>query len=160
MRISDWSSDVCSSDLDSALGLPCPRIHRSSVPPLTPMAWQSCLRDRSVCGQVLRHKACFNRMRNTLGTLSFGAVAMMSSMRHVWGAREDGKMKDRNGFTDDNAREPRQRLSERDMAMFLRRMANDAISHANGLGSIARMLERNCRPVRLDEAARGVIARA
>src|SRR3546814_9662713 len=81
-------------------------------------------------------------MRNTLGTLSFGAVAMLSSMRHVWGAREDGKMKDRNGFTDDNAREPRQRLSERDMAMFLRRMANDAISHANGLGTIARMLER------------------
>src|SRR3546814_8109324 len=68
--------------------------------------------------------------------------AIRRSMCHVWGAREDGKMNDRNGFTDDNAREPRQRLSERDMAMILRRMASDAVSHANGLGSLARMIER------------------
>lgn len=71
-------------------------------------------------------------------------------------------MNDTNGFTDDNAREPLQRLSERDMAMILRRMASDAVSHANGLGSIARMLERShgaSQPVRLGKVAQGIVAR-
>lgn len=71
-------------------------------------------------------------------------------------------MNERNGIRDDNAGRSLQRLSDRDMAMILRRMASDAVSHANGLGSIARMLERNhgaSQPVRLDEIAQGIVAR-
>src|SRR3546814_20277216 len=73
-----------------------------------------------------------------------GTGAIRSCVCHCWGTREDGKirMNGRNGFTDNNAREPLQRLSGAEIGAILRGMATDQVRHANQLGSLARMMER------------------
>src|SRR3546814_4061141 len=52
MRISDWSSDVCSSDLLHAapvsLGWPCALAPRLGVAPVAGAAWLLPLRDKAV----------------------------------------------------------------------------------------------------------------
>src|SRR3546814_2771570 len=57
MRISDWSSDVCSSDLQFALRRPLFHIHPERIDATGPSARACCLKDRELCatrGRQLR----------------------------------------------------------------------------------------------------------